>query len=444
MVRLNPGAFFPEDSFAQLKIEDLIQLLGPTDLRSMKEEFMEAVRTNRVETIPVSDLVLALLLNDQNSAACDVTQSLYSVLDSQSSGMARYQWQNTLTEVIPYAVVMGKWDYLDQFIARSMVDAAVACELLTLAAHVCLAKELYQQAGQYLQAAKVLAAEDPRISTGAIEDLMQFAEARHGGDEEVALTDFDNIYKPTLAASCTDDTIADQENELDEICTRLRRWQLQLGANESDEPWRKPEDLAFFFQRFRPDGGNLELFCEEIGCPSIAPRVLDVFRATAANYKDEGTIDAYFVVREPQPASDFELLSLASSYFSSLTHVAVASDPAIEMEAYFNAPPTIAIKRGCEAPLEASDFQVGVNEALHAYFQQFPLDNCGAGLLKEALYTMACDYSLMHYVLWPIVQARFEHDHVDPYSTYFELWKRGVDLRFDGAGGAVLYVTAAA
>jgi len=59
-------------------------------------------------------------------------------------------------------------------------------------------------------------------------------------------------------------------------------------------------------------------------------------------------------------------------------------------------------------------------------------------VLSEALYTMANDHILAHHVVWPVAQRNFDHGHEDPYSKYFELWKRGAQLHYTKAGEAIV------
>ena len=435
MVEVNPSAFIPQDVFVQLNIEDLEDVLALMDVLEMEAEFDGALKTNRLETVAVADLILALLLKNRDAAASDITEKLYNALNSQQSGVSSYQWQNTLVEVIPYAVLMRKWSYLDQFIARQMLEPAATCALLTLAAHVCLAKERYPEASKYLSQAKVLAETASLASTAEIDDLAEYAEAKLIEENHITMTSSQDVDEPNNL------NFDPSLEELDETGRVLRRWQLHFGVSSKDKSWQEAEDLSFLFQRFRPQGLEVEQFCTEMGCCAIAPRLLEIFQATSSNYPSEKPFDAYFVVRAPQPATDEELLSLSNKYLNSIKEVATRiSDGDSDMEAAFSALSTIAIRRGCEPPAESSYLQAAVNEALHDYFCRFQLGNPGATLLKEALYTMACDYNLVHYVLWPIAQANFEQNHTDPYSPYFELWKRGVDFRFEDQQSAILYV----
>ncbi len=438
-MQFNPNAFLPQDVFTELNLEDLDQVLGSIDPDMMEMEFAFALDTNRLETIAVADLILVLLLKNNDAAAAHVTERLYNSVERQGTGVASYQWLNTLTEVIPYAVVMEKWDFLNLFLTKSVLDPAAICGLLTLAAHVCLAKEKWDQALKYLTTAKEFALRDSLPATAPIDELVAYAESKLAGDNEP----LSHLFPESDSVSSESSLEAEQEKFL----PVLRRWQLRLGGTEEDKPWHEAEDLSFLFQRFRPDGHEVEQFCIDMGCETIVPRLIEIFHATGATAASITASDAYFVVRTPQPATDQELLSLSTTYLNILRDVAHAlpakaseAPDDIGLQALSTCLPTIAISSR-EAPMEATDFQVAVNEELYDYFHSRIFDNAGAKILREALYTMACDYSLVHYILWPLTKPKDDRYDFDPFSPYLELWKRGVDLRFEDKQSAVLYLT---
>ena len=81
----------------------------------------------------------------------------------------------------------------------------------------------------------------------------------------------------------------------------LGRWKA-IAGDKSPGTWTE-DDLAGFFQRFRPDGhGMSEAFEGVEGADEIVPRLLDVYEATADGWQREETHDGYFVVRNPAPS----------------------------------------------------------------------------------------------------------------------------------------------
>jgi hypothetical protein len=267
------------------------------------------------------------------------------------------------------------------------------------------------------------------VSTYSIDELIAYADAQqssHNADH-----------------SCGEH----HSSMLPETQNVLRKWQLKLGGKEQDAPWSNKDDLAFLFQRFRPDGEGIEEFCADMNCEAIAPRLLEMFRATADSYKTGNSVDAYFVVREVPSSSDEELMALTLAYIESLKEISPRSeddeaddedDEFVSLETYFESTPTIEIARGEKAPLESSDIEISVYLALNDYFASFALSK-EASLLTEALYTMSNNYNLANYVLWPMVQQKQDKSLEDPYSKYFELWRRGVNPFFEDDHKCVLY-----
>src|SRR3954469_944558 len=80
----------------------------------------------------------------------------------------------------------------------------------------------------------------------------------------------------------------------------LVRWKA-IAGDTSPGAWTE-DDLAGFFQRFRPDGhGVSEAFEGVEGADEILPRLQEVYEATADGWQREETHDGYFVVRTPAP-----------------------------------------------------------------------------------------------------------------------------------------------
>src|SRR3954469_15159529 len=80
----------------------------------------------------------------------------------------------------------------------------------------------------------------------------------------------------------------------------LVRWKA-IAGDTSPGTWTE-DDLAGFFQRFRPDGAGVSEAFEGIeGAAETLPRLLAVYEATADGWPREETHDGYFIVRNPSP-----------------------------------------------------------------------------------------------------------------------------------------------
>ncbi len=80
----------------------------------------------------------------------------------------------------------------------------------------------------------------------------------------------------------------------------LERWKALVG-DTSPETWTE-DDLAGYFQRFRPDGVGLSAVFEGVkGADEILPRLLEVYQATAGGWLRDDSHDGYFIVRNPAP-----------------------------------------------------------------------------------------------------------------------------------------------
>lgn len=55
-------------------------------------------------------------------------------------------------------------------------------------------------------------------------------------------------------------------------------------------------------------------------------------------------------------------------------------------------------------------------------------------LMSEALYHISCDYLLSHYLQWSMYDTKQEN----PFRSYFELWKMGLQIYFPERGRVVL------
>lgn len=447
MVTVNPGSSFPEQEYAQLDRNAVEQLVLGIDSESVREQLESAEDIDELALLPIAELIIKLLVEKTELEAALVTNRFLKVVIESNSVFSGTIWQNVLFTVIPSAVVLEKFDYIDEFIDNELADPVTRSGMLAVAAHVCLSKHHYDRAKTYLQKAKHVVAGDPLVSTYSIDELIAYAEAQVSGNTEHSHAGHSHASHSHTEDSNANYSCAGDDSSLSSKTKEvLRKWQLKLGGAEQDAQWSTKDDLAFLFQRFRPDGEGIAEFCADMNCDPIAPRLLELFRATANSYKTENSVDAYFVIRDVPSSSDEELKRLALAYIESLKQISPRSeddeadddDEFVSMESYFESTPTVDIARGEKAPLESSDIEISVYLSLNDYFASFKLSK-EASLLTEALYTMSNNYNIANYILWPMVQQNHDKELDDPYSKYFELWRRGVNPFFEDDHKCVLY-----
>lgn len=450
MVTVNPGSSFPEQEYAQLDRNAVEQLVLGIDAESVREQLESAEDIDELALLPIAELIIKLLVEKTELEAALVTNQFLKVIIDSNSVFSGTIWQNVLFTVIPSAVVLEKFDYLDEFIDNELADSVTRSGMLAVAAHVCLSKHHYDRAKTYLQKAKEVVVGDPLVSTYSIDEMIAYADLQINSDDEYSHVGHSHAHSHEVHShvghSKNKNSCESEQSSLSSETEKvLRKWQLKLGGKEHDAPWSNKDDLAFLFQRFRPDGEGIAEFCADMNCDAIAPRLLEMFRATANSFKTGDSVDAYFVVRDVPSSSDEELKPLALAYIESLKQISpridddeADDDEFVSMETYFESTPTIEIARGEKAPLESSDIEISVYLALNDYFASFKLSK-EASLLTEALYTTSNNYNLANYVLWPMVQQNQDSAKEDPYSKYFELWRRGVNPFFEDDRKCVLY-----
>jgi hypothetical protein len=205
---------------------------------------------------------------------------------------------------------------------------------------------------------------------------------------------------------------------------RLAYWKKVCG-DIGPETWVNEEDDLFaFFQRFRPYGRDVaKVFDGVYRGEEILVRLLRFYHHTT-----ESADDAYFVVRNPVVATAAQLLEAVTQYLDKVRQMAEASETVelmglldalqIEVEKK-NAPPHSALPEPNLALL---------NDTVTDWFLELDPETSEALLLKEAFYSMTCDYQLSWYVLWPLYQGSTRIQ--DPFDPYFRLWIYGAVLRF--------------
>jgi len=195
-----------------------------------------------------------------------------------------------------------------------------------------------------------------------------------------------------------------------------------------------PDALAGFFNRFRPDGAGLGAILEDTGVEGqVRRRLQNVFEATAPAANDG---DCYFIVRRPAPIDRAGAVRLAQSYLADFgAFVARTGDDglstALRDVRFVQQPPADGVLD--------EDLSVRMYECLTDFLAELEHDDRGVFLLKEAIYTMACDYFLTAYVLWPAIEL---HPDGDVFERYFELWRSGIQITLYEGGLALIEVPA--
>jgi hypothetical protein len=228
----------------------------------------------------------------------------------------------------------------------------------------------------------------------------------------------------------------------------LAYWKSLAGDDSSDD-WEE-DDLAMFFQGFRPHGDGVEAAFEGVvGAEEILPRLMQVYEATADGSEHEGSSDGYFVVRNPRPLSaerakalageDLYKVSAIVSEFAALR----PNDSATELQALLDPLPAIEVVRGetpwppdNDAP-EGLIYEVTNDFMHHLKWDRKPVES-HAHLLEEALYSLAGDYNLGYHILWPLY--RHLTPITEPFEAHFELWKHGAGYRFHSNDQVTVYV----
>lgn len=265
VVRINPGAFFPLETYSHLNVDAIRQLVEDVNVEAMQNQLAQAIADNELMRQPFANLIVHLLANNHDQEAMDVTKRLHTAFAKQpqttTTGWPNVMWSQLLSSVAPFAVALEKWEYFDFLIWTQKSDNFMLCGLLVTAAQVSIAKEWLEKGKQFLLEARKLAEVDPILATEAIDHLIGFVDAKLRGedvstaglfmpaapeDEEDlrAANDFDwdaaieNEHNPDW------DPYDEQLSEQEKI---LRRWQLRLGGKVENRLWSDGADLAIYF-----------------------------------------------------------------------------------------------------------------------------------------------------------------------------------------------------
>jgi hypothetical protein len=203
----------------------------------------------------------------------------------------------------------------------------------------------------------------------------------------------------------------------------LAQWK-RLAGDPSPSAWQ-PENAYGFFQTFRPLGDGVDEAL--VGVPHAAEltgRLVAVYRATASGWRRGNSEDLYCVVRDPARLEDTRAIDLVRQHLAALASMALdldLTDPSLQLD------PTLPVDiiRGAPAPpIDRDGIETALYELQGDWFDARPFVPL-AHAMREAMYSLACDYPLAHFVLWPLVG---DGDR-DLYAAYFDLWRHGAELR---------------
>jgi hypothetical protein len=235
--------------------------------------------------------------------------------------------------------------------------------------------------------------------------------------------------------------LKDQQASMDES-TFLQRCKA-LAGDPSQRPW-EAENLAGFFQTFRPDGHELEpLFADIPAGPDVFNRLRRVYAATTTPPKDPTRCDLYFIVRSPRPTSDEYLLRRAADHLALCRQVA-AEFNARDLVDLLTPIPQIHISKAPPPRVDPND-----NNSLDVFIYDVQCDWHGglaplcphAYWMREGFYYINCDYYLAWYITWPWSMNSTKIR--EPFEPYFDLWLHGATLQCPSPDKITLFVPSA-
>jgi hypothetical protein len=197
----------------------------------------------------------------------------------------------------------------------------------------------------------------------------------------------------------------------------LGHWSTLRGRSAGGNP--TVDDTYGFFQSFRPNGYGLEDALNPIPAGAlVAARMRPLFSST---FNSE---DWNFVVRRPRLKSQDSILELGRSHLHSLQQIAAAVGD-IETQRLLAVD---QVETSEEPPMLEDDAELAASDVVTDYVVPLESTPAFAADLREAFYSIACDYYLAYYFMWPW----FPSQRTDLFSAYFELWLSGVRPVFFG------------
>lgn len=218
---------------------------------------------------------------------------------------------------------------------------------------------------------------------------------------------------------------------------RLAYWK-SVASDTSNHAWVNIEDdLYAFFQRFRPLGHGVQTVFEGVERgEEILARLLPFYDHT----KEGAGTDAYFVVRKPLSSPRQDLLAVTTQYIEKVNEIARAAG--VEELVTVLRSITIKLQKGQPPPhsIPPDHTFAWIYDTITDWFLGIEPVPSDALLLKEAFYSMTCDYQLSDYIMWPLYEDKSPIN--DPFAPYYQLWIRGAALRFTGQDLLTVYAPA--
>lgn len=187
------------------------------------------------------------------------------------------------------------------------------------------------------------------------------------------------------------------------------------------------EDRWFgVFQRYRPHGDGVEeVFADLPDASDYAERIRSVCRAAL---HPEWAQDAYFIVRSPKPATEQELVDYGEELLAGLRLISqrLSQSGTGDLQDYLEC--VNHISTSCQVD-EWHDDHIFVHESVGDILQGLQDDDHLAVQLGEGFYSVACDYWLAWYLMWPYFRRWVPQEVFRP---YFELWSRGCSIALQG------------
>jgi len=218
--------------------------------------------------------------------------------------------------------------------------------------------------------------------------------------------------------------------------------------------WKSEDDLFAFFDCFRPDGSGLDRVFAGVVCgDEILTRLLKVFACTRESFKRY----AYFIVCRPAHATPEKLLDLTARHLDKVRQIARSGQPewmrpeptgdgalasAAQLASWLDPLPRIELTHAPRPQQNLPDYEAPetlVNDVVGDWFLSLEPVESDALLMKEAFYSIACDYYIANHLMWPLYRHATAIE--EPFAPYFELWTHGAQPCFEEPGRVAVYVT---
>lgn len=190
--------------------------------------------------------------------------------------------------------------------------------------------------------------------------------------------------------------------------------------------------LSGMFNRYRPSGQGIERILDGDNIrQEIRYRVKRVYEISAPSWRPG---DLYFVVRYFEPICQTQAVRIVIDHLSGIKRLADFVGDRETSEAI-----TMLKVVGGFAPGLVHDDEVPtlIYECLTDFISRFQFSQNEIFVLKEALFSMANDYFLMAYMLWPAIQAIAPVQGV--IEPYIDIWRCGIRIDYSGDGQVCIH-----